>query len=343
MIPHEINASGAGQIWLSDNMGPLSNTMLHLGYYRSEIFSVLWNGGPNAAVVSFTRDLNFPPLTASLHPIDHRLFVAGFQIWGGMAPEISGLARISYIGGATAFPREVLPMKEGILISFHTPVATNSVRPENFSAERWNYRRSHEYGSAHYKLDGTKGQETLFASSTYLSADHKSIFVGIPEMREVMTLRFGWSLAAENGMPLRQNAYLTPRELESFHAGQLGFGAIKVDLTPRTNIVIESAPITAEEGKRLADLMGCVACHSADGSTLGKVGPTWKGLAGSRVSFTDATSALADPEYLRESIQKPTARIVKGFDKSDAGMPSYEGILTDPQIEALILYIQSLR
>jgi cytochrome c551/c552 len=144
-------------------------------------------------------------------------------------------------------------------------------------------------------------------------------------------------------MPLRQNAYLTPRELESFHPQQLGFGAIKIDLTPRTNIVIESASITAEEGKRLADLMGCVACHSADGSTLGKVGPTWKGLAGSRVSFTDGTSALADPEYLRESIQKPTARIVKGFDKSDAGMPSYEGILSDPQIESLILYIQSLR
>jgi mono/diheme cytochrome c family protein len=343
LIPHAINASAAGQVWLGDNMGPLSNTMLLLGYYRSEIFSVLWNGGPNAAVVSFTRDLQFPPLNATIHPLDHSLFVAGFQIWGGMAPEISGLARITYIGGSTALPREVLPMREGVLVSFHTPVALASVRPENFFAERWEYRRSHEYGSAHYKLDGSKGQETLFASNAYLSDDHKSIFVGIPDMRPVQQLRFGWSLAGENGMSLQQNAYLTPRELESFKPEKHGFQPLKVDLTPRTNVIAESTPITVEEGKRLAELMGCVACHSADGSTLGKVGPTWKNLAGSRVRFTDGTTAIADSDYLRESIRKPTAKIVKDYDKSDAGMPSYEGVLTDPQIEALVLYIESLR
>jgi mono/diheme cytochrome c family protein len=90
-------------------------------------------------------------------------------------------------------------------------------------------------------------------------------------------------------------------------------------------------------------LMGCVACHSADGSSLGKVGPTWKGLAGSRVRFTDGTTAVADADYLRESIRKPAVKIVKDFDKSDAGMPSYEGILTDAQVEALVVYIESLR
>jgi mono/diheme cytochrome c family protein len=344
LIPHAINASGAGQVWLEDNMGPLSYTMLHLGYYRSEIFSVPWDGGPNAAVVSFTRDLQFPPLSAALHPLERSVFVAGFQIWGATAPEVSGLARITYIGGATALPKSILPMREGVLILFHTAIAPATVRPENFSAERWNYRRSHEYGSPHFRLDGSKGQETLFASSAYLSADHKSVFVGFPNMQPVMQFRFGWSLATENGMTMQQNAYLTPRELESFQPAQHGFGEIKVDLTPRTNnVAAETTPITAGEGKRLAELMGCIACHSADGSTLGKVGPSWKGLAGSRVSFTDGTTSMADSPYLRESILKPTARIVKGFDKSDAGMPSYEGILTDAQIEALIVYIESLR
>jgi mono/diheme cytochrome c family protein len=234
-------------------------------------------------------------------------------------------------------------MREGVLISFHGPVARASVKPENFSAERWEYRRSREYGSAHYKLDGSKGQETLFASGAYLSDDRKSIFVGIPDMRPVQQLRFGWSLAAENGMALQQNAYLTPRDLGIFDPAKHGFGQIKIDLTPRTNVVTESAPVTVEEGKRLAELMGCVACHSADGSTLGKVGPTWKNLSGSRVRFTDGTSATADSDYLRESIRTPTAKIVKDYDKSDAGMPSYEGVLTDPQIDALVLYIESLR
>jgi mono/diheme cytochrome c family protein len=343
LIPHAINASGMGQVWLNENMGPLSNTMLHLGYYRPEIFCVLWDGGPNAAVVSLTRDVQFSPLSGSVHPIDHTLYVAGMQIWGGVAPDISGLARISYTGGQTTLPRAVVPMQEGVLISFHSPVTRDSVRPENFSAERWNYRRSHEYGSPHFKLDGSKGQETMFSSSAYLSEDHRSIFVGFPDMRPVQQFRFGWSLVAEDGAPLQRNAYLTPRELQSFNPTKYGFAPLKVDLTRRTNVVAESTPVTVEEGKRLADLMGCVACHSSDGSLLGKVGPSWKGLAGARVRFTDGTSAIANADYLRESIRKPAEKIVKDFDKSDAGMPSYEGILTDPQIEALVVYIESLR
>ena len=113
--------------------------------------------------------------------------------------------------------------------------------------------------------------------------------------------------------------------------------------TPRLATAAAATPITAEEGKRVAELMGCVACHSADGSTLGKVGPTWKGLFGHEVVFTDGGKTIADEAYLRESIKEPTAKVVRGFDKSDAGMPSYEGVITDAQTEALIAYIKSLR
>jgi len=34
---------------------------------------------------------------------------------------------------------------------------------------------------------------------------------------------------------------------------------------------------------------------------------------------------------------------VKGFEKSDTAMPTYEGLISDAQIEALILYIKTLR
>lgn len=38
---------------------------------------------------------------------------------------------------------------------------------------------------------------------------------------------------------------------------------------------------TAEEGERLYQMYGCMACHSTDGTLVGKVGPSWKGLYGS--------------------------------------------------------------
>ncbi len=101
-------------------------------------------------------------------------------------------------------------------------------------------------------------------------------------------------------------------------------------------------PVTVEEGRRTAELMGCVACHSTDGSTLGKVGPSWKGIFGSRRTFADRTTGIVDDDYLRQSIKEPTAKVVSGFDKSDTGMPSYEGVITDAQIEALVLYLKTL-
>ena len=347
-IPHSINASGVSQVWLSDaRMGPLNDALIHLGYYRPEIFRVLWNhraARPQAAVVSVTRDLEFAPLNGVVNPVDGQLYVTGFQIWGTVAKQISGLARVRYTGAPNTLPREIVPMDKGVLIRFDVSLdAKRAGDPANYSAERWNYRRTAEYGSPHFKLDGGKGQEAMTPSSAYLSADGKSVFVGIPDMKPVMQMRLAWSLATRKGAAFEQNAYFTPYELVRFNAAAEGFAPLTVDLTPRSPSAVAATPLTAEEGKRIAELMGCVACHSADGSTLGKVGPTWKGLFGHEVVFADGGKTIANEGYLRESIKEPTAKVVRGFDKSDAGMPSYEGVISDAQIEALILYIKSLR
>jgi len=36
-------------------------------------------------------------------------------------------------------------------------------------------------------------------------------------------------------------------------------------------------------------------------------------------------------------IKEPAAKVTSGFEKSDTGMPSYNGAITDAQIEALVL------
>jgi cytochrome c2 len=181
-------------------------------------------------------------------------------------------------------------------------------------------------------------------SSAYLSKDGKSIFIGIPDMKPVMQMRLGWTLATSTGASFEQNAYFTPYELTRFDPAAEGFVPLTVNLTPRTTTALTNAvPQTAAEGKRIAELMGCVACHSTDGTTLGKVGPSWKGLFGSRRVFADGSKTVADEAYLRESIKEPPAKVVSGFDKSDTGMPSYEGVISDAQIEALVLYLKTLR
>ena len=349
-IPHPVNPSGVTQTWLMGaKMGPLNDEMIHIGYNRPELFRVLMNTRmtkPQAAVVSLSRDFDFPTLNALVNPADGQLYVIGFQVWGTTAKKISGLARYRYTGKPRVLLKEVTPTDKGLLLRFNEKLDPQlATDPSSYSAERWNYRRTPEYGSPHLKSDGTTGQEWMTPSSAYLSQDGKSVLVGLPDMKAgVHQMRIGWGLKSETGLKAENTAYFTPWELLALDPVKEGFGTLQVDLTPRAATTIALAKPTLEEGARLYQMIGCMACHSTDGSTVGKVGPSWKGLAGSERQISKGIGKVkADAAYLRESITNPGAKVVSGFEKFDTGMPIYAGILNESQIESLVLYIQSLK
>lgn len=89
-------------------------------------------------------------------------------------------------------------------------------------------------------------------------------------------------------------------------------------------------------GQQLYVSKGCNACHTVDGGN--SVGPTWKGLFGSMRSFSGGT-VLADENYIRESIVEPNAKVLTGFSPV---MPTYSGMLSDREIDAIIYYIKNL-
>jgi len=94
----------------------------------------------------------------------------------------------------------------------------------------------------------------------------------------------------------------------------------------------------AEKGKALISAKGCVACHTTDGSKL--VGPSYKGIYGSNVKLADGSTVKVDDNYIRESIENPTAKIVEGFPPS---MPPYKGLVSEEEITSIIQYIKSLK
>ena len=58
-------------------------------------------------------------------------------------------------------------------------------------------------------------------------------------------------------------------------------------------------------GRQMAEVEGCLKCHSTDGTTTGRA-PTWKGLYGSEVKvyrFSKKETVIADEAYLRQSIR----------------------------------------
>lgn len=97
-------------------------------------------------------------------------------------------------------------------------------------------------------------------------------------------------------------------------------------------------------GEELAGSLGCMACHSTDGTTL--AGPTWKGLYGSERRLTNGRTVTADDAYLRESILQPDAKVVEGFAPGvmAAGIAGVKDQLSEAEtVDALIAYIKSLR
>ena len=353
-IPHAVNASGTSQVWLFDaKMGALDNSMIHIGFNRPEIFRVMMNNRsskPQAAVTSITSSFDFPLLNGSVNSADGQLYVTGFQItgWGTTATRISGLARVRHTGAPCVLPRAVIATQKGVLLRFDVPLDEKTATdPANFSLSTNHYARAHTYGSALYRADGTPGQDHLTASSAYLSLDRRSVFIGVAGMKAVQQLRVGWSLATESGMAFEGSAYTTPYTLTKCDAEREGFGNITVDLTPRAAKVQNTAPSSPGEGRRVAQMFGCIACHSQEGADMAHVGPTWKGLSGNgRDFFTKDKKkghTLADAAYLREAILDPSAKIVTGYERGEYAMPSYAGALNASQVESLILFIQTLR
>lgn len=91
----------------------------------------------------------------------------------------------------------------------------------------------------------------------------------------------------------------------------------------------------AAAGQQVVRDLGCTTCHTVDGSD--GVGPTFQGLAGSRVHLQGGRTVTADDAYLRRSIRHPSAQVVDGFRPI---MPDRE--LTDAQLSSVIAYLRAL-
>src|SRR5260370_3547560 len=96
-----------------------------------------------------------------------------------------------------------------------------------------------------------------------------------------------------------------------------------------------TGPLSATGGKIFAEL-GCVTCHRTD--TQGR-GPNLEGVFAKPVLLESGRSVTADENYVRESILDPGAKIVKGFKPV---MPTFQGIVSEEQLNALAAYVNSL-
>lgn len=91
-------------------------------------------------------------------------------------------------------------------------------------------------------------------------------------------------------------------------------------------------------GEKRYRVLGCVQCHSIDGSAGN--GPTWKGIWEREAQITGQGTQVTDADYIRESIIYPNRKIVEGY---GAIMPSYKGKVSERDIDDIIAYMKTLK
>lgn len=96
-------------------------------------------------------------------------------------------------------------------------------------------------------------------------------------------------------------------------------------------------------GRQLYVSDGCSGCHTLNGTRLS--GPSWKGLAGSRVTLASGATILATDAYLRRHIVEPDALTVRGFPGEVMGeaIESLHLSAHPADVSALVAFIDSVR
>jgi cytochrome c oxidase subunit 2 len=104
--------------------------------------------------------------------------------------------------------------------------------------------------------------------------------------------------------------------------------------------VATAAADPAARGAELAQQLGCLGCHSVDGSR--RVGPSLKEVFGTERVVTrngSKVTVTADADYLKRAIREPAAEIVDGYPPA---MPPF-GQLGETDLQALVAWLESLK
>jgi cytochrome c oxidase subunit II len=92
----------------------------------------------------------------------------------------------------------------------------------------------------------------------------------------------------------------------------------------------------ADRGGALFQQLACNTCHLDSGQGRG---PSLQNIWGKPVELSDGSTVVVDEVYVRESILNSQAKVVRGFQPL---MPTFQGLISEEGLVALIEYVRSL-
>src|SRR5690606_23097715 len=164
----------------SDEMGPLNGDLILFSYGRPGLFRVLIDStsqGIQGGVSVIKGHYPAPTMKGAINPEDGQLYVTGFSLWGTNTSTISAFSRMRYTGMESLLPESFAVRNGGILLRFNVELDYEAVEDvSGYKVKRWNYHRTEEGGSGHYKPDGSVGEEHLPGMGDDLADDSEALF-----------------------------------------------------------------------------------------------------------------------------------------------------------------------
>ncbi len=279
------------------------------------------------SVTAVVTLLVFALMFAFIVKYHHKKHPVAEQIEGSTSLELTwsiiplGLFMIFFAWGASIYMAEAQPPRDALQVYV--------------VAKQWMWKLQHENGVS--EINQLHVPVTRPVRLTMISQDVIHSFF-VPDFRikaDVLPDRYStiWFKAIKPG---RYHLFCS-QYCGTWHSGMTGEVVVMQPADYEAWLMGGGAQGTiAETGQRLFQQFGCASCHRFD--TQGR-GPNLQGVYGRPVLLDDGRTVVADDNYVRESILQPGAKVVAGFKNI---MPSFQGIVTEEQLLALVAYVKSL-
>ncbi|TAG11615.1 MAG: hypothetical protein EAZ42_00370 [Verrucomicrobia bacterium] len=199
-LPKVVDNSGSSQVWVPEksSFGIPSGTLLHLSYGKSTIYQVLTvqdGDSLQGGVVRLPISLASSAMRARFHP-DGSLYVCGFRGWQTNAATESAFQRVRYLPEQPlTVPVAMKYTESGVILTFPKPLDAELANDKtSFTASRWKYIRSTQYGSGEFSIDrpDRSAERQALVESSIEHSVHDSVSI-----RSVKLLEDGMSVAIE--------------------------------------------------------------------------------------------------------------------------------------------------
>jgi len=127
-------------------------------------------------------------------PADGHLYLCGMYAWAGNQQAPGGLYRVRATGQPACLPVGYHVTPGGLALTFSDPLHPGAAADgRDFGVKVWDLLRSERYGSPHLN------ERPLRVTAVTVSADRRTVTLGIPGLRPTRGLEVWYSVRAADG------------------------------------------------------------------------------------------------------------------------------------------------